>query len=518
MCGIFTIIKKDISDIDKENVINSYEILNKRGPDNCNIMFNKNNITCFTRLSINDLSFNGNQPFFRDNIILLCNGEIYNSKQLIEDNDLQVFSKSDCECIIELYKKYGFEKTVEMLDGVFSIILIDDNKCYFARDRIGVRPLFYSIVDSGIVLGSVARSVCNIGSDTKPVKPCFGFYDLETNKITTYDYKFSIEECKLNEEQIMEQIKNNLIDSVKKRLLTDRPFCSMLSGGLDSSVLCSILCKELGNENVNTFSIGMEGSEDLKYSRIVANHFNTNHTEVVFSPREGFECIPEVIKDLETYDITTIRASVGMWLLSKYISENTDYKVVFSGEGADELYMGYLYFHFAENSEIAKEESLRLVKELYKYDVLRTDRSISSHGLEARVPFLDKKFVDLTLSIPGDKLVPRNSMEKYILRKSFDGELPDEILWRRKDGFSDALSSLEKPWYKHIEEFVDEIISDDEFSKQSSKFPSKESYYYRKLYDGIFSNYDCDIEFWQPKWIDTNGNPSGRLLFENIKK
>jgi asparagine synthase (glutamine-hydrolysing) len=330
-----------------------------------------------------------------------------------------------------------------------------------------------------------------------------------------YNFKHIIPKYITGGGRIKNMINEYLTKAVQKRLMSERPMCCMLSGGLDSSLITSILCKLIGPENVSTYSIGIEGSEDLRYARIVAEHLGTKHTEVTFTPEEGFAAIPDVIKDLESFDITTIRASVGMWLLAKYISKNTDDIVVLSGEGADELLMGYLYFHYSPTIYEAKNESLRLINELYIYDVLRVDRCISSHGLEPRVPFLDRDFVNLCITISSEIKVPKNGIEKYLLRKAFEIDyLPHEVLWRRKDGWSDSISgSSGKKWYEQIQEFIEPIISDEEFETVSTNFISKEAYYYKKIFNETFPpSFRPDYKYWLPKWVDHGGDPSGRKL------
>lgn len=513
MCGILAIItKQQESENTIEKIKQGFEVLKKRGPDTDIFEITPKFIYGFSRLSIVDTSTNGNQPFISNDIIMFCNGEIYNHKHLEEKFELQCHSKSDCECIIELYKKLGFEKTVELLDGVFSIVIIHGNNMYFARDRIGVRPLFFGITPAGnVALASIAGVISDYCCNIIQVSPAIYKYNISSNIITIQDYKYPTYE--IFGGKIHTSIRNCLTKAVQKRLMSERNMCCMLSGGLDSSLITSILCKLIGPEKVRTYSIGMEGSNDLKYARIVSEYLGTNHTEVVFTPEEGFAAIPNVIRDLESYDITTIRASVGMWLLSKYIKENTDDIVILSGEGSDELLMGYLYFHYAPSEYEANLESIRLIKQLYKYDVLRADRSVSPHGLEVRVPFLDREFVNLCMTISSEFKLPINGIEKYNLRKSFEEDyLPNEVLWRRKDGFSDGCSGSTKKWYEQIQEFVEELITDEEFSNSSSPFPSKEAYYYKKLYDEIFPTYQPKYEYWMPKWVECNGNPSGRIL------
>jgi len=255
----------------------------------------------------------------------------------------------------------------------------------------------------------------------------------------------------------------------------------------------------------------MEGSIDLEYARVVAEKLGTKHQEVKFTAEEGFKVIPEVIRDLESYDITTVRASVGMWILAKWISENTDDIVIMSGEGADELFCGYLYFHYAPSSNELQKESFRLVKNLHLYDVLRADRCVSSHGLELRVPFLSHEMIDLALSISPDLKKPYMGLEKSILRNAFsENYLPEEVRLRRKDGMSDGISGKGKKWYEHIQNFVKDIISEENYNRNI--FPSPEAQYYRMIYDKLFPNYQPLVDYWLPKWVEHGGDPSGRNL------
>lgn len=513
MCGILAILTNNQeSEIAVEKIKQGFEVLKKRGPDTNVFKITEEYIYGFTRLSIVDQTEAGNQPFISNNIILFCNGEIYNHQQLKKQYKIQCKSKSDCECILELYKKFGFYKTINLLDGDFAIVIIDGNNIYFARDRIGVRPLFHGKTSSNnFALASVAGVISDYCYDVTHIKPAIYRYNRLTNKITTQEYTYPT--YKVIGNGIYKNIRNCLIKAVEKRLMSDRNMCCMLSGGLDSSLITSILCKLIGPEKVRTYSIGMEGSVDLKYAKIVSEYLGTNHTEIIFTPEEGFAAIPDIIRDLESYDITTIRASVGMWLLSKYIAKNTQDIVILSGEGSDELLMGYLYFHYAPNKIDANLESKRLIDQLYKYDVLRADRSVSSHGLELRVPFLDKDFINLCTSLYEEYKIPINGIEKYTLRKSFENNyLPDKVLWRRKDGMSDGISGSTKKWYEQIQDFVEPLISNEEFDTVKNSFPSKEAYYYRKIYNEIFPTYQPLYEYWMPKWVECNGNPSGRIL------
>ena len=519
MCGILAICccneEKNIDEIMK-----SHHMLSNRGPDCSSLIINKNEIMSFNRLSIMDESIVGNQPFISEKgNKLLCNGEIFNHKNLEEKYNIKCKSNSDCECILHLYEKNGFEKTINELSGDFAIIIINKNRIYFARDRIGVRPLFCGITTSGnIAFASYARALTNYCKNVEQIEPGWGYFNYEDKM--KYFRKYNSSDY-INYDDELLNISRTLTKSVKLRLMSDRPIGCFLSGGLDSSIITSILCKLIGPNNVKTYSIGMKGSKDLKFAKKVSEFLGTKHQEVIFTPQEGFDCIPEVIKDLESYDITTIRASVGMWLLSKWISENTKDIVLFSGEGSDELFCGYLYFHYAPSVSESYSESVRLVKNLYLYDVLRADRCVSSHGLELRVPFLDKNMISIVFNIDHKLKIPKNNIEKYILRKAFEKNyLPEEILWRRKDGFSDGVSGDNgKKWFEQIQDFVNEKISDKEFENYKNKFPSKEAYYYKKIYDDIFPNYQPKYNYWLPKWVDHGGDPSGRNLkiFNKLK-
>ena len=502
MCGILAIISRVIS---KEKIISSAKYLTNRGPDNISYVTRNNGMFVFTRLSINDISDQGNQPMISGDILMMCNGEIYNHTELIKQYDLKCNSKSDCEVILRLYEKFGFIETIKKLYGVFAIILVDKEKVYLARDRIGVRPLYYSISNDTLAVCSIPNCITDY-PNILPFSPGMSAIYENNTILPLYNDTVSLSPLRLKDGT--ECLRDCLIEAVRLRLMSDRPMGCLLSGGLDSSLVAAILVKFLGSKNVRTYSIGMKGSTDLYYARKVADFLNTEHHEVIFTPEEGFAVIPDVIKALASYDITTIRASVGMYLISQYISKNTTDKVIFSGEGSDEVLEGYLYFHNAPSPKEGEDESIRLIKNLHLYDVLRADRCISTHGLEPRVPFLDRKFVNTTLSLSAEQKKPTNGYEKYILRKAFTSYLPDEVLWRRKEGFSDGVSSTKKSWYHYIQEFIEPIIPDYLFNKN---FPSKEAMYYKMIFDNIFPSYNLKIDYWMPKWTHTN-DPSGRLI------
>ena len=409
-------------------------------------------------------------------------------------------------------------------------------KIILARDRVGVRPLFYGWNydefnnSKRLAVASEAKCLwmCQEIHHVLPGSWLEFHVHPDNSNIQLVSEEFYYEVKKtITLNQNVNFLKPLLEEAVRIRLLSDRPIGCLLSGGLDSSVITSILCKLMkasnkSSKDIRTYSIGMEGSLDLKYARKVADHLGTTHTEVKFTPEEGFKIIPEVIRILESFDITTVRASVGMYLLGKFIKEHSEDKVIFSGEGADELLCGYVYFHNAPNGSIAQDESLRLISELYKYDCLRADRCISSNGLELRVPFLDKNVLKFCTHLHGEVKKPSDGIEKRILRELFSEDLPEEVAWRRKDGFSDGVSSLTKSWYEYIQEFVDKEISDEEFlnhkdlnfSGFESSSISKEAYYYKKIYYRYFPFYPNPIDrYWMPKWSgDVSNNPSGRVL------
>lgn len=511
MCGILAVLCPTLPK-DLQKILIQSKQLSKRGPDTSNTIIKSSGLYVFHRLAINDTSANGDQPMISEKgTVLLCNGEIYNHVELREKHNLICQSSSDCEVILRLYEKIGFVETVRQLYGVFAIILVDGNKSYFARDRIGVRPLYFGLtVENYLAVASVPNVLLHYCRGVEHFPPgMIAEHDLSKPELI-FNYlqkdKIDFPLTRITNGPVV--LRQTLTDAVKMRLMSDRPMGCLLSGGLDSSLVASLLVKFLGGQNVRTYSIGMDGSTDLHYARKVAQYLGTKHCEVVFTPEEGFNVIPEVIEALASYDITTVRASVGMYLLAKYIATHTDDKVIFSGEGSDELFEGYLYFHNSPSPESGEKESLRLIQNLHIYDVLRADRCISSNGLEPRVPFLDRNVVDASLALPANEKCPRKGFEKYILRTAFEGYLPDEILWRRKEAFSDGVSSVKKSWYQYIQEMVETKISDEMFNPS---FPSKEAMYYKLIFDRYFPNYKLHIPYWMPMWSNSK-DPSARVL------
>ena len=527
MCGIFFYngIKYTVKDL-----VYYLEKLNNRGPDNKKILSTGNCILGFTRLSINDLSENGDQPFYKKGIYLICNGEIYNFRELIEENKFEMESSSDCEVIIDMYLKYNIRRTCELLDGVFAFVLIDtiQNKIFSSRDRFGVRPSFIGKTeDNEVFIASELKSISDLCSYTEQFKPGH-FVELTNDGLINYQpyYRFLYTLFDKNENFIKNKIKELLTLAVKKRVVgtTDRPIGCLLSGGLDSSLIAALVNTHFKKGELNTFSIGLKGSTDLHYAKICADYLGTKHHQVELTEEDFLNAIEEVIYHIGSFDTTTVRASTGNYLISKYIKENTDITVVTNGDGSEEIFGSYRYAAIIKDSQDFFEDNLRLLKEIHYYDVLRSDRSISNNCLEARTPFLDKDFVNYVMSIhPKWKQFGFNDrLEKQILRDSFKETklLPDEILYRPKEAFSDGVSSNERSWFTVLQEYVDSKVSDDDFMNNKDNFThctprTKEEYYYRKIFDKYYSKHSNTIpHFWMPntKYYPDLVDPSARVL------
>jgi asparagine synthase (glutamine-hydrolysing) len=528
MCGIFFVKKNE--NLSSENVFIEFNKSKNRGgipPDDTQFLELGDYFLGFHRLSINGLDTISNQPFLKNGIYLICNGEIYNYKELYNYIGIKPLTSSDCEIIIDLYLLYPISYFINLLDGVFSFIIYDTRKnlVIVARDPFGVRPLYYSHDYNNF--SSELKQISNI-TNLKITQFPPGHY-LIKNFQNTIIHKYHtltqyyMPPCILfksffNEISYYKSlIKDTLINSVKKRLLSDRPVACLLSGGLDSSLITSIVVNLLKNKSdrkLETFSIGLPGSTDLVYAKKVAAYLDTNHTEILLTEDDFFNAIPEVIEKIESYDTTTVRASVGNYLISKYISEHSDAKVIFNGDGSDELTGGYLYFHNAPNLLLFDFEVKNLLNNIHYFDVLRSDKSISSCGLEPRTPFLDKTFVNTYLSIPLHyRKSETNNIEKKILRDSFIDFLPTEILYRKKEAFSDGVSGNERSWFKVIEEKLNSVnIPIYEFNNKYLSPKTKEQMYYRYLFEQKYPRRENIIPyFWMPKWSNTN-DPSARTL------
>ena len=504
MCGILALLQQHT------NFKKALNLLKPRGPDCTQTLIVDNIQFGFQRLKINDL-VNGMQPFDIDDIVLICNGEIYNHsflKTVYFPLDKTYQSKSDCEIIIYLYKLFGIEKTLSLLDGVFAFVLYDTKKklLFACRDPIGVRPLYIG----ENAFSSEAKSLEFLSKGhVRQLEPGSYIQVNITTNVTNQSKYYTIpnKSIESNSNNIPHTLKSLLVTAVEKRRMCERPIGCLLSGGLDSSIIACILA-QFGP--VNTYSIGFENSPDLKAARIVATHLGTNHHEIIITEHEALNAIPDVVYAIESYDITTVRASVAMYLLCKHIKEHYPDTVIFSGEGSDEMLCGYLYFHNAPNDVSAFNESRRLLKDIYLYDVLRADRSTASNGLELRVPFLDKQVVKYCMTLAGKYKKPQKC-EKFFLRQAFQDMLPDEIVWRRKDGMSDGISCQEKPWYSIIQDFANKKNFSEKLPDNFPKPHTNEALYYYLEFKKHFTHTPITYH-WMPKWSNNEYDPSGRLI------
>ena len=491
-----------------------------RGPDDSKIIDTGKGLLGFHRLSIMGLSPEGMQPFELDGSYAVCNGEIYGFEKIKEELSKKYTFKSgsDCEIILPMYKEYGTDMFA-MLDAEFAMIIYDGSKGEYiaARDPIGIRPLFYGYDDKGVILfASEAINIVGICKKVMPFPP--GHYYKDGKFICYCDIAAVKDICHDSLETVCSKIHDKLIAGVEKRLVADAKVGFLLSGGLDSSLVCAIAAKKSG-QPIKTFAIGMtEDAIDLKYAKQVADYIGSDHTEVYMTKEQVISELETVIRKIGTYDITTIRASMGMYLLCKWIHENTDIRVLLTGEISDELF-GYKYTDFAPSAEEFQRESQKRIRELYMYDVLRADRCISENSLEARVPFGDLDFVKYVLSVDPEKKMNVYNKGKYLLRHAFEGDyLPHDILYREKAAFSDAVGHS---MVDYLKEYANGLYSDSEFAEKSSKYThakpfTKESLLYREIFEKYYPGQsDMVVNFWMPnkEWEGCDvDDPSARVL------
>jgi asparagine synthase (glutamine-hydrolysing) len=533
---------------------------------------------------------------------VIVNGEIYNWEKLRSDHDIQEFctkinyqykSTSDCEVILPMFLRYisndsyledpnifntGLKELLVRLDGEFAFAIYDNhqntctNKNYYnlwvGRDRFGIRPAFYSKLDSKtIVFGSELKSIDRINKTNgfdgssqtnriEQIDPRSWYYwgGLEGSELTqSNQFYYSVGNLPMvrnpDPNDVYRMCRMLLTKSICDRLHSDREVGCLLSGGLDSSLIAAIASEELKKQGrvLRTFSIGMEGSPDAKNSKIVAEYIGSIHTNFDVPQDEWVNAIREVIRIGETFDITTVRATVGQYLICKKIAETTNIKVLLVGDGSDEATGGYLYFHKAPNPMALHFETQRLLHWIHYFDVLRADRGVASNGLEARVPFLSHQFIDFYFQVDPVLRICRphtlstgqtNVYEKYLLRKSFDstGLLPECILWRKKEAFSDGVSSESKSWYQIVQEMVEEKITDEQFEHLSKSYyknyadltgekivipHTKEALYYHMIFDEFYpGQYHTIPYYWMPKWIEGVTDPSARTLdiYKDVEK
>lgn len=518
MCSIFGIQGKDV---DPTMLEECFDRTISRGPDMSRFIEIPCGYLGFHRLAIMGLDERGMQPFQLDDDYVVCNGELYGFRpiraRLMEKYD--ICSKSDCEILLPLYREYGLEM-FRTLDAEFALILYDaqSNSLIAARDPIGIRPLYYGVLeDGGIAFASEPKNLFGLCETILPFPPGHYWADGE---FVCYADPAHVERYVMEDEAtVCVRLHDLLIEGVKKRLDADAPLGFLLSGGLDSSLVCAIAQREL-KKPIRTFAVGMDvDAIDLKYARQVADYIGSDHTEVIITKQQVLDALPDVVRLLGTYDITTIRASMGMYLVCKYIHEYTDIRVLLTGEISDELF-GYKYTDFAPDASAFQHEAEKRIRELHMYDVLRADRCISVNSLEARVPFGDLAFVHYAMSIDPSLKMNRHDMGKYLIRKAFaeDKLLPESILWRQKAAFSDAVGHS---MVDDLKEYAEQKYSLGEFAIKCAQYDharpfTKESLLYRELFEQFYPGQShMVVDFWMPNksWPGCDvSDPSARVL------
>ena len=506
MCGIVCALDlKQSSDLLRSQVLEMSKKVRHRGPDWNGIHCGKNVLLAHERLAIVDPA-SGNQPIYSDdkNLILAANGEIYNHQDLRAQlgSNYAFQTNSDCEIILALYKEKGVN-FIDDLNGIFGFVLYDEvnDEYLIARDHMGIIPLYMGWDKHGTFYISselkALEGVCN----KIEIFPPGHFMSSKDNKLVKwYDRDWMNFDYVKDNNTSIDDLQIALENAVHRQLMSDVPYGVLLSGGLDSSITSALAKKYSKNRiesndvksawypQLHSFAVGLKGSPDLIAAQKVANHIDSIHHEITFTVQEGLDAIRDVIYHLETYDVTTIRASTPMYLMARVI-KSMGIKMVLSGEGADEIFGGYLYFHKAPDSKEFHEETVRKLDKLYQYDCLRANKSLAAWGIEGRVPFLDKEFIDVAMRInPKDKMITSEKMEKWVLRKSFEKYLPESVAWRQKEQFSDGVGY---DWIDSLKDLVNKKVSDDMFKNAKFTFPfqtpmSKEEYYYRSIFENHF--------------------------------
>lgn len=497
MCGIIGIFDLKGHSIDYRNkALGMAACIRHRGPDWSGVYSDDKVVIAHERLSIVDPA-SGSQPLFdkKAERVLAVNGEIYNykelQKKLTKEHEWQ--TASDCEVILYLYDEYG-PSFVKMLSGIFAFVIYDKkNGEYFAaRDHIGICPLYVGYDRDGAMYFSSEMKALDEHCPMIEEFPPGSYYESKTKKfVKWYEPKWT---KKIPIKKVsLTKLRTELEKAVKQQLMSDVPYGILISGGLDSSIIAAIATRIHKKEKLSplhSFSVGLKDSSDLLAARKVAEYLGTKHHEIVFTIQEGMDALRDVIYHIETFDVTSIRASTPMYLMARKI-KSFGIKMVLSGEGSDEVFGGYLYFHMAPNAKELHEECVRKLSLLSKYDCLRANKSTAAWGVEARVPFLDKEFLEYAMSFdPEDKMCPGNKIEKEVLRKAFEGYLPNEILWRQKEQFSDGVGY---GWIDHLKKITSEAVTDEMLASAKYKFAvktplTKEEYYYREIFESLFKS------------------------------
>ena len=518
MCSIIGYVGSGMS---YEEVSSYFARTVSRGPDMTRVQNIEGGFLGFHRLAIMGLNENGMQPFCLNGNWVVCNGELYGFRKLkqeLMDQGYTFRSDSDCELLLPLYEEYGTDM-FRMLDAEFACILYDakSKSLIAARDPIGIRPLYYGYLPGGdIIFASEAKNLVGVCGRILPFPPGHYYQD---GKFVCYR-EISKPNAVIDDdvETACKKIHDKLVAGIEKRLDADAPVGFLLSGGLDSSLVCAVAAR-CSKKPIKTFSIGMDiDAIDLKYAKQVADYIGSDHTEVIISKEDVLEALPHVVALLGTYDITTIRASIGMYLVCKYIHENTDLRVLLTGEISDELF-GYKYTDFAPSPAAFQQEAEKRIRELHMYDVLRADRCISVNSLEARVPFGDLDFVEYVMALNPERKVNSYGKGKYLLRHAFEGDyLPHDILMREKAAFSDAVGHS---MVDDLKEYAESCYTDEQYETRRRLYPyatpfTKESLLYRELFERYYPGQaEMVVDFWMPNkaWEGCNVNdPSARVL------
>lgn len=555
MCGIFIYLKKlsYASKITKGQLYESFMKMKHRGPDRSSFLELSDYGVClgFHRLAIMDTSNRGDQPFTYEDekrqIYLLCNGEIYNFKELSKKYQIELKSGSDCEILLPLFLQIGLDAMIKELLGEFSFCICEvwketkEVKLYVGRDQLGIRPLVVTGDSNEIVLCSELMGSPYLFSETEYFVD--QFKPRNYLEVSSFDEGLCIED-KLkyvewlnfrnipvtiyNIEEAKKALKQSFEEGVDLMMKGDRELCCFLSGGIDSSLVSSRVSqqyKKIGKK-LKTFSIGLDtGSTDEYFAKLVAEYIGSEHTHVTFTEQEFLDSVEEVIRILGSYDITTIRATCGQFLLAKWVSKNTNIKIIKGGDVSDEVSQGYVYFKKSPNSISSRSESISLLENIHFFDVKRGDRGIASNGMEARLPFGYKKFLTTVLSIDPELVRPRNGVEKWLIRETFKNEnyLPQEVIKREKEAFSDAISTVKRSWYQILQEYINTKYSNEELENAKKRYNhlppvSKESMHYRLIFEKYYgvnqSTAKILKKFWLPnsEWCGNILEPSARVL------
>ena len=516
MCSIIGYIGTAIT---AQEVRPYFDATKTRGPDMTRMLPLNPGFLGFHRLSIMGLDERGMQPFVRSSRAVVCNGEIYGFRKIkkeLEAKGYRFAGDSDCELLLPLYEEYGTDMFAR-LDAEFALILYDGESLIAARDPIGIRPLYYGYLSDGkIIFASEAKNLVGLCEKILPFPP--GHYYRDGEFICYRNISKPDSVCHDDLETACGKIREKLTAGIEKRLDADAPLGFLLSGGLDSSLVCAVAAKKL-RKPIKTFSIGMDiDAIDLKYAKEVADFIGADHTEVIISKKDVLEALPDVVKLLGTYDITTIRASIGMYLVCKFIHEHTDLRVLLTGEISDELF-GYKYTDFAPSPAEFQKEAEKRIRELHMYDVLRADRCISVNSLEARVPFGDLDFVSYVMALDPAMKMNTYGKGKYLLRHAFEGDyLPWDILMREKAAFSDAVGHS---MVDDLKEYAKAVYTDEAYEEKRKQYTfaqpfTKESLLYRELFETFYPGQaEMVTDFWMPNkaWEGCNvTDPSARVL------